>query len=228
MRPKKTLLSWSSGKDCAWALYKILHQVEIEVVGLLTSFSRDADSVAMHGVGRELVRVQADAIDLPLWEVDLPWPCSNIEYEKQMKLVFAKARESGVTHIAFGDLFLEDVRDYRIKMLEGTGLTPLFPIWCGEKSTIALANEMIDSGFCSRIVCVDPNQLDSRFVGREFDRQLLREIPSTVDPCGEKGEFHTFCHSGPIFKKSIILQNEGVEDRDGFCFMRIRIGVDRI
>ena len=121
MRPMKTLLSWSSGKDCAWALHQLLKQSEIEVVGLLTSFSRNSGAVAMHGTNRELVKAQADAAKLSLWEVELPWPCTNIEYERLMGGAFAKAREVGVTHLAFGDLFLEDVRNYRIKTLAGTG-----------------------------------------------------------------------------------------------------------
>ncbi len=223
MRPVKTLLSWSSGKDCAWALHQLRRQNEIEVVGLLTSFSRNSGTVAMHGTSRELVNAQADALNLPLWEVELPWPCTNMEYEKLMGGAFAKAREVGVTHLAFGDLFLEDVRNYRIKTLEGTGLTPLFPIWCEEKGTKALATEMIDAGFGARIVCVDPKQLDRKFLGREFDHQLLRDLPSGVDPCGENGEFHTFCHSGPIFKTPIVLHNAGIEERDGFCFMNVEI-----
>jgi uncharacterized protein (TIGR00290 family) len=146
-----------------------------------------------------------------------------MEYEKLMGGAFEKAREVGVTHLAFGDLFLEDVRNYRIKSLEGTGLTPLFPIWCEEKGTKALATEMIDAGFGARIVCVDPKQLDRKFLGREFDRQLLWDLPRGADPCGENGEFHTFCHSGPIFEKSIALQNLGIEERDGFCFMNVEI-----
>jgi len=228
MHPIKTLLSWSSGKDCAWALHQLLKQSEIEVIGLLTSFSLNSGAVAMHGTSREMVQAQAEALNLPLWAVDLPWPCTNIEYEKLMGVAFAKAKEAGATHLAFGDLFLEDVRDYRIKTLEGTGLTPLFPIWCGEKSTKVLASEMVDAGFGARIVCIDPKQLASSFVGREFDHLLLKDLPSGVDPCGENGEFHTFCYSGPIFKKSIELHNAGIEVRDGFCFMNVRIGKDRI
>ena len=223
MKRMKTLLSWSSGKDCAWSLHQLLKQSEIEVVGLLTSFSRKSGAVAMHGTSRGLVQAQADAVKLPLWEVELPWPCTNIEYEKLMGGAFAKARESGITHLAFGDLFLEDVRNYRIKTLEGTGLTPLFPIWCEEKGTKALATEMIDGGFGARIVCVDPKQFDPKFLGREFDHQLLKDLPSGVDPCGENGEFHTFCHSGPIFGKSIALKNGGIEERDGFCFMNVQL-----
>ena len=177
----------------------------------------------MHGTSRELVNAQADALNLPLWEVELPWPCTNMEYERLMGGAFEKAREVGVTHLAFGDLFLEDVRNYRIKTLEGTGLTPLFPIWCEEKGTKALATEMINAGFGARIVCVDPKQLDRKFLGREFDHQLLKDLPSSVDPCGENGEFHTFCHSGPIFKNPIVLHNTGIEERDGFCFMNVQI-----
>ncbi|NBR06512.1 MAG: adenine nucleotide alpha hydrolase [Planctomycetes bacterium] len=223
MKPHKTLLSWSSGKDCAWALHQLRRQSEIEVVALLTSFSCNSSAVAMHGTSREMVQAQADALNMPLWEVDLPWPCTNMEYEKLMGGAFAKAREAGITHLAFGDLFLEDVRDYRIKTLEGTGLTPLFPIWCEKKSTKALAGEMMDAGFGARIICIDPKQLARSFLGSEFDYQLLKDLPDTVDPCGENGEFHTFCHSGPIFKKPIPLQNAGVEDRDGFCFMKVQI-----
>ena len=223
MRPVKSLVSWSSGKDCAWVLHQLRKQSEIEVVGLLTSFSQNSGAVAMHGISREIVQAQAEALNLPLWEVDLPWPCINLEYEKLMGVAFAKAREAGITHLAFGDLFLEDVRNYRIKTLEGTGLTPLFPIWCGEKTTKTLASEMIDAGFGARIVCIDPKQLDRSFLGREFDHHLLNDLPSSVDPCGENGEFHTFCHSGPIFKKPMVLESTGIEERDGFCFTNVEI-----
>jgi uncharacterized protein (TIGR00290 family) len=211
-------MSWSSGKDCAWALHLLRRQAEFDVVGLLTTFNEAADRVAMHAVRRELVEAQAEAIGLPLWRVDLPWPCSNAEYEKRMSRLIAQAREAGVTHMAFGDLFLEDVRRYRIKQLTGTGIEPLFPIWRSRDETRALAHEMLAAGVKATLTCVDPKQLDPRFAGRLWDARLLEELPASVDPCGENGEFHTFCWDGPVFRRPAAVQSGPLVERDGFWF----------
>jgi uncharacterized protein (TIGR00290 family) len=217
----RVLLSWSSGKDSAWALH-ILRQWGINVVGLLTTVNEAFGRVAMHGVRRELVEAQADAAGLALTAVDLPWPCSNEEYEGRMKRAIAAALDSGVTHIAFGDLFLEDIRAYRIRLLEGSGVEPMFPIWTSNRETSRLAREMIGAGLRATLTCVDAKQLDPRFAGREFDDRLLKELPAGLDSCGERGEFHTFCHAGPMLARPIPVERGDVIERDGFWFADLR------
>lgn len=212
------LLSWSSGKDCAWALHVLRTRGDVEVVGLLTTFNEAADRAAMHAVRRSLVEAQAEAAGLPLRAVMLPYPCSNEVYEARMAGACADALRDGVTHVAFGDLFLEDVRDYRIRQMRGSGLEPLFPAWCGPEATPALAREMLAAGTGAILTCVDPRQLDPTFVGRSFDEALLAELPAGVDPCGERGEFHTFCHRSPAFRREIPVEVGEVVQRDGFCF----------
>ena len=212
----KALLAWSSGKDSAWSLHVLRAQGEVEVVGLLTTINEAFDRVAMHAVRTELLRAQADAADLPLWPVPIPWPCSNAEYEAAMAAAMARARADGITHVAFGDLFLEDVRRYREERLAPTGITPLFPIW--GTPTDALARRMIDGGLRARLTCVDPKSLDARFAGREFDAALLAELPASVDPCGERGEFHTFAYDGPMFRRPVPIRAGEVVTRDGFVF----------
>jgi uncharacterized protein (TIGR00290 family) len=214
----KVLLSWSSGKDSAWALHILRQMPGLRVVGLVTTFNESADRVAMHAVRRELVQLQADATGLPLWPIDLPWPCSNDEYEGRMAQVIARAQEQGITHFAFGDLFLEDVRAYRCRQLAGTGIEPLFPIWGDPNDTPKLAQAMIKAGVRAVLTCVDPKQLDGRFLGREFDASLLDELPQGVDPCGEKGEFHSFCYAGPMFSRTIRIRIGERVERDGFLF----------
>jgi len=214
----KALLSWSSGKDSAWTLHVLRQQNEVDVVGLVTTFNEAAHRVAMHAVRRELVEVQAHAAGLPLWPVQLPWPCSNAEYEVRMMRLVTQAREQGITHFAFGDLFLEEIRAYRERQLAGTGLVPLFPIWGSVKDTPGLARLMIFAGVRALLTCVDPQQLDGRFVGREFDETLLADLPPSVDPCGERGEFHTFCYAGPMFAESIPVRRGACVLRDGFHF----------
>jgi uncharacterized protein (TIGR00290 family) len=214
----RVLMSWSSGKDCAWALHLLGQQTDLDVIGLLTTFNEAADRVAMHAVRRELVEAQAEAVGLPLWRVDLPWPCSNADYEERMSRLIAQAREAGVTHIGFGDLFLEDVRAYRIKQLAGTGIEPLFPIWRSRDETRTLAHEMLAAGVKAILTCVDPKQLDPVFTGRTWDARLLEELPSSVDPCGENGEFHTFCWDGPVFRRPVAVHSGPVVERDGFWF----------
>ena len=213
---KKVLLSWSSGKDSAWTLHVLRQRADLEVVALLTTFNVDADRVAMHAVRRDLVRAQAEHAGLPLWEVDLPWPCSNDDYESRMRAVCERALASDIAAVAFGDLFLADVRAYRETQLAGTGLEPLFPLW--NTPTAELAREMIAAGVKARISCVDPSQIPRSFAGREFDAALLAELPATADPCGEKGEFHTFVYDAPVFTRAIGIRSGVIVERDGFVF----------
>ncbi len=215
---KRALLSWSSGKDSAWTLHVLRQEPGVEVVGLLTTFNEAADRVAMHAVRRVLVEAQARATDLPLWPVSLPWPCPSGVYEARMEEAIERARRDGVTHIAFGDLFLEDIRDYRERKLAGTGIEPLFPVWTTQNDTPRLAREMLAAGLQAALTCVDPKQLDARFVGRWFDADFLAELPAGVDPCGERGEFHTFCCAGPMFARPIPVLVKESSLRDGFWF----------
>jgi uncharacterized protein (TIGR00290 family) len=215
----KALLAWSSGKDSAWSLHVLRQRREVEVVGLLTTFNEAADRVAMHAVRRELVKAQARAAGLPLWPVALPSPCDNAAYEARMGQALAEARRRGVTHLAFGDLFLEDIRAYRERQLAGTGITPLFPLWGPAADTPALARAMLAAGLRAVLTCVDPRQLAGAFVGREFDAALLAEFPPTVDPCGERGEFHTFCYAAPVFAAPIRVRAGECVVRDGFHFL---------
>jgi uncharacterized protein (TIGR00290 family) len=213
---KRTLLSWSSGKDSAWCLHLLRQQNEYEIVGLLTTFNRDANRVAMHAVRRSLVEAQAEAVGIPLWGVDLPWPCSNADYECIMKETCKTAVQSDIECIAFGDLFLTDIRAYREKQLENSGLQPIFPVW--KIPTRELAHSMIESGLRAKLTCVDPKLLAPEFAGREFDEQLLSELPANIDPCGENGEFHTFVYAGPMFSRNIPVKLGEVVSRDGFVF----------
>ena len=212
----KALLAWSSGKDSAWSLHVLRAQAEVEVVGLLTTINEAFDRVAMHAVRSALLRAQAEAAGLPLWPVAIPWPCSNADYEAAMSAVLARAQADGVTALAFGDLFLEDIRRYREAQLRPTGLRPLFPLW--GRPTAPLAAEMVAGGLRARLTCVDPKALDPRFAGRDFDAALLGELPPSVDPCGERGEFHTFAYDGPMFARPIPIQAGEVVARDGFVF----------
>ncbi|MFZ0805962.1 MAG: ATP-binding protein [Candidatus Sulfotelmatobacter sp.] len=213
---KRLLLSWSSGKDSAWALHLLRQQAEYEIAGLLTTFNQAFDRVAMHGVRRALVEQQASAAELPLWTVPLPWPCANEQYEALMSQACRDAIARGIECVAFGDLFLEDVRAYRERQLSGTGLEPVFPLW--GLPTHALARQMIVAGLQATMTCVDPSKLDVSFAGRSFDQQLLDDLPSTVDPCGEKGEFHTFAHAGPMFAREIPTIPGETVIRDSFAF----------
>lgn len=217
---KRTLLSWSSGKDSAWSLHLLRQRTEYEIVGLLTTFNQAANRVAMHAVRRTLVEAQAVAAGIPLWDVDLPWPCSNADYERIMKDTCKAAVESGIECIAFGDLFLTDVRAYREKQLENSGLQPIFPVW--EIPTRELAHSMIKSGVRAKLTCVDPKRLAPEFVGREFDEQLLLELPPNIDPCGENGEFHTFVYAGPMFARNILVKPGEIVSRDGFVFADLK------
>jgi uncharacterized protein (TIGR00290 family) len=216
-RPR-VILSWSSGKDSAWALHLLRQRDDIQIVGLLTTFNEAVDRVAMHAVRRVLVEAQARAAGLPLQSVLLPYPCTNETYESRMRAAIEECRASGVTQMAFGDLFLQDVKDYRVRLLEGSGIEPLFPLWGTPEDTPVLARQMIDGGLSAVLTCVDPNQLDKSFLGRKFDECLLADLPAGVDPCGERGEFHTFCHRCPEFKNEIPVTIGERVDREGFCF----------
>jgi uncharacterized protein (TIGR00290 family) len=218
---KRTLLSWSSGKDSAWTLHVLRQQSEYEVVGLLTTFNREANRVAMHGVRRALVEAQARSLNLPLWDVDLPAPCSNDDYERIMQKVCAKALRQEIECMAFGDLFLRDVRAYRERQLEGSGLQPIFPVW--DLSTRTLAEQMVDSGLRARLTCIDTQAISADFAGREFDTQLLRDLPPSVDPCGENGEFHSFVYAGPMFSHPLAVSPGEIVTRDRFVFADLKL-----
>jgi uncharacterized protein (TIGR00290 family) len=219
-RPK-ALLCWSSGKDSAWTLHVLRQRQEVEIVGLLTTVNQAYERVAMHAVRLSLLKAQADAVGLPLWQVPIPSPCSNQEYEAAMGEAVRKALAAGITLMAFGDLFLEDVRRYRETQLAGTGLTPIFPIW--GVPTDALARDMVAAGLRARLTCVDPKQLPALFAGREFDVALLADLPVGVDPCGERGEFHTFAYAGPMFSRPVPIQTGEIVERDGFVFADLQI-----
>ncbi|MGA9668338.1 MAG: hypothetical protein WBQ94_03975 [Terracidiphilus sp.] len=213
---KRVLLSWSSGKDSAWTLHVLRQQPNIEVVGLLTTVNTEFQRVAMHSTRLSVLEAQAEAAGVPLWIVPLPWPCSNEIYEARMAEACKRAVDEGVEAIAFGDLFLQDVRAYRETKLKPTGLEPLFPLW--EIPTDALAREMITGGLRAKLTCVDPKQLPASFAGRDFDALLLNDLPPETDPCGERGEFHTCVYDGPMFTAPLHLQGGDVVHRDGFVF----------
>ena len=214
-RPK-AWLAWSSGKDSAWSLHVVRERGELEVVALLTTVNQTHARVAMHAVRQSLLETQAAAAGLPLRVVPIPWPCPNQEYERAMAVALSRAQSEGVTHVIFGDLFLDDVRRYREENLAKCGMTPVFPL-CGVP-TRRLAEEMIASGLRSYITCVDPQKLDKSFAGREWNATLLEDLPSSVDPCGEYGEFHTFACAGPMFSEPIAVRRGEIVERDGFVF----------
>jgi len=213
---KRVLLSWSSGKDCAWALHLLRQQPDIEVAGLLTTINSKFDRVAMHGTRRTVLESQAAAAHLPLWQIPLPWPCPNEVYEQRMSEACSRAVAEGINAIAFGDLFLQDIRTYREAQLKPTGLEPLFPLWA--IPTAELARQMISGGLRAKIVCVDSRQLDPGFAGRDFDDAFLNDLPSNIDPCGENGEFHSCVYDGPMFANPIPLESGETVDRDGFVY----------
>ncbi len=218
----KILVSWSTGKDSAWMLHTINKEYPGAAAGLLTTTNEAFDRVAMHAVRRELLEAQARAAGLPLHVVPLPWPCSNAQYESIMKTAIDGFVAAGFTHVAFGDLFLEDVRKYREDRLAGSGLEPLFPIW-KTKPTADLARDMIEAGLQARLTCIDPRKLDRSFAGRAFDEQLLSDLPPGIDPCGENGEFHSFALAGPMFTEAIKLTVGDVVDRDAFVFADLKL-----
>lgn len=216
MTKKKVLLSWSSGKDSAWALHRLRQDPAIEVVGLFTTLNQAFERVAMHGVRKQLLMEQAACVGLPLHCIDLPWPCSNEDYGRVMASFIEDVLAMGIRHMAFGDLFLEDVRAYREKQLAGTGIAPLFPLWGSDTSE--LAQQMMVAGLKARICTLDPGKLDASLGGHEFDSALLAALPAGVDPCGENGEFHTLAFDGPMFQRPLAIRVGETVVRDGFVF----------
>ncbi|MFM8535582.1 MAG: ATP-binding protein [Acidimicrobiia bacterium] len=223
----KILVSWSTGKDSAWMLHTLKQHYPGAAAGLLTTTNAAFDRVAMHAVRRELLEAQALAAGLPLHVVPLPWPCANADYESIMREAMTGFVKDTFTHVAFGDLFLEDGRRYREDRLAGSGLEPLFPIW-KTKPTADLARDMIEGGLQARLTCVDPRKLDRSFAGRTFDDALLADLPRDVDPCGEHGEFHSFAFAGPMFNHPIRTTVGDVVDRDGFVFADVIPATDRL
>jgi uncharacterized protein (TIGR00290 family) len=220
-RRPKALIAWSSGKDSAWALYETRRAGAFDVVGALTTITEAFGRVSIHGVREELLLAQLAAAGLPPTPVPIPYPCPNDIYEARMAAATAAAKVAGITHMIFGDLFLEDVRKYREQKLAGTGITPVFPLW--GRPTAELAREMIDAGVEAYLVCVDRKPLARDFAGRRFDHALLAEFPATVDPCGENGEFHSFVAAGPMLSRRIpVVVGEAVE-RDGFAYADVML-----
>ncbi|HWA95741.1 MAG TPA: hypothetical protein VG844_14155 [Terracidiphilus sp.] len=221
---KRILLSWSSGKDSAWSLHVLRQNPNLEIVALLTTVNTEFDRVAMHSTRRAILEAQAAAAGLPLWQIPLPWPCSNEIYEQRMAEACARAVTEKIDAVAFGDLFLTDIRAYRERQLAPTGLEPLFPLW--DIPTDALAREMIAGGLRARLTCVDPRQLAPEFAGRDFDASLLAELPSSADPCGENGEFHTCVYAGPMFSTALELTPGEKVLRDGFSYADFTLTAD--
>jgi uncharacterized protein (TIGR00290 family) len=226
-QPTRTVLAWSSGKDSAYALSVLRRDPEIEVVGLLTTVNSSARRVSMHGVRESILEEQTRCCGLPLLKVPLPDPCSNEQYEAAMAGVIEEARDWRVEAVAFGDLFLSEVRAYRERQLADTGLAPLFPLW--GRATDELAREMIGTGLKAMITCVDTEQVDRSLLGRLFDEELLGDLPSSADPCGENGEFHTLAIAGPMFSKPLEVEIGEVVTRDRFVFVDVslRVGAKR-
>jgi len=214
-RPK-ALVSWSSGKDSAFALHRVRRGGEVEIAGLLTTVNSQFGRVAMHGVREALLDAQADALGLRCWKVPIPWPCSNAIYEAEVARVLREAQREGVTHLVFGDLFLADLRAWREARLSEIGIQGLFPLWM--RDTSELAREMLAAGLQATLTCVDPKKLSPSFSGRSFDAGLLADLPAGIDPCGENGEFHTFASAGPMFDRSIEVRVGETVERDGFVF----------
>ena len=214
LRP--VVLSWSGGKDSALALYRLLSASDLRVEALLTTITRDFDRISIHGVRRDLLEAQAANLGLPLWLSFISKGAANVEYEASMAEAFGRCREQGIDTLAFGDLFLADIRAYRDRLLAGHGMQALYPVW--RRDTDRLIREFLDLGFKTVVVCVDPKQLDPSFVGRVIDERFLADLPSGVDPCGENGEFHTFVFDGPIFADPVRFSLGEIVCRDGFWF----------
>ncbi len=197
----KTLLAWSSGKDSAWTLHVLRERGDVEVVGLLTTIETAGRRVSMHETPEELLDAQAEAVGLPVWKVEIPWPCPNDDYEAAMGEAMNRARQEGIVQVAFGDLFLADIREYRVAQMRDTGIEPIFPLW--QMDTAELARTMVTAGLKAIVTCVDVKQAPADLAGRHFDMQMLNDLPPTVDPCGERGEFHTFAWDGPMFSRPV-------------------------
>ena len=220
----KTLVSWSSGKDSAWMIHVLRQRGDVEIGALLTTINEPAQRVAMHAVRVEVLQAQAAALGLPLWMVPIPSPCPNEVYEQAMGQAVARAVSEGFTHAAFGDLFLADIRKYREDRLAGSGLTPMFPLFDADPGyTSRLAREMVAAGLRARITCLNPGVLDRRFAGREFGSDLLDDLPAAIDPCGERGEFHTCAYAGPMFNHPIEVDTGITVERDGFVFTDLAV-----
>lgn len=214
-RPR-AVVSWSTGKDAAWSLVEVLRAGELEVAGILTTVTTGFDRVSMHGVRRSVLDLQAKALGLPVYPVEIPHPCPNEVYERAMGAAVARLRADGIERMVFGDLYLEDVRRYREDRLRGTGIEPVFPLWA--RPTRALAESMIAGGLRAVLVCVDPRRLPRSFAGRTFDRPFLDDLPAGVDPCGENGEFHSCVVAGPMWRGALPVRPGAVVERDGFVF----------
>jgi uncharacterized protein (TIGR00290 family) len=215
-KKKRTLLSWSTGKDSAWALHILRRQPDIEVGGLFCTINQEFERVAMHAVRIELIHRQAQSVGLPVQLIPIPQPCSNNEYETIMKNFVGQAKQQGIDCFAFGDIFLEDIRKYRETNLANSGIAPIFPLW--GMPTGKLSKEMVNSGLRAIITCVDPKHLSADFAGQEYGESFLERIPANIDPCGENGEFHTFTFDGPMFKKPMNIAIGKTISRDGFIF----------
>jgi len=216
-------------------IHQLRQSPDVELVGLLTTFNEKVDRVTMHGVSRALVQAQAEQLQLPLWPVPVPFPCNNEQFQDLFLDMLTEAAQQGITHLAFGDIFLADVRQYRCELLEDSGIEPLFPLWCGGQGRMTgqLAGEMQSSGLAAIVTCVDPRQLSPDFLGRCYDADFLRDLPEEVDPCGERGEFHTFCYAGPIFPEAVPIRAGKRVIRDGFHFLDLYLdgkcgGVDHV
>ncbi len=223
---QKLWMSWSTGKDSALALYEILQSQEFEVEGLFTTVNESFGRVAMHSTREELLAQQAFELDLPLTIVKIPYPCTNEIYEQRMAECIQAARAQNITHMAFGDLYLEEIRDYRLKMLTGTGITPVFPLW--GISTTDLAARLISLGFKAIVTCVDTKKLPQSFVGRSYDASFLTDLPPNIDPCAENGEFHTVVYSSPNFRNPLKVKVGEIVRREGFCFADVVNGANNL
>jgi uncharacterized protein (TIGR00290 family) len=213
---KKTLLAWSGGKDSAWALHVLRRDPDIDVAGLFTTVNDDVDRVAVHAVRNSLLAEQARCAGVPLHTIAIPRPCPNEHYERAMSVFLDESKKTGVTHIAFGDLFLEDIRRYRERQFAQTGMQLLFPLW--GLPTGPLAREMTAAGVRAWIVCVDTRRAPREWAGRVFDDGFVRQLPEGIDPCGENGEFHTFVYAGPMLERQVAARPGEVTERDGFAY----------
>lgn len=219
---KKVLLSWSTGKDSAWALHVLTQDKTVEVCGLFCTVNQVFNRVAMHGVRVELLQQQAQSVGLPLFIIALPHPCDEAQYHEVMSAFVASAKNQGIKYFAFGDLFLKDVREYREQKLKDSGITPLFPLW--GVPTHFLSQHMIQQGLQAVITCVDPKQIPPEFCGRDYNDLFLHDLPATADPCGENGEFHSFAFEGPMFQQPIKFIRKEIVCHEGFYFMDLEVG----
>jgi uncharacterized protein (TIGR00290 family) len=214
-------LWWSTGKDSAWALHLLRRTPGVRVERLITTVTAAFDRVAIHGTRTAVLEAQAAAVGVPLQRIELPYPCTNEQYEAAVRPALDEARDAGVRAMAFGDLFLEDVRAYREALLGGTGIQPLFPLW--GLDTAALAREMLDAGLEARVTCVDPARLAREHAGARFDRAFVDGLPGSVDPCGERGEFHTVATAGPMFGRALDVLAGAVVEREGFVYADVEL-----